>query len=170
MAHEEFSPEAIVVDHLHLMQTEEKGSNYYNKLTGISNSLKELAIELKLPVIVLAQLNRSSDKDEREPSDHDLRDSGAIEQDADRVVLLHRPHRSNEEWMAKDKEPALVIVKKNRNMGPAKIKCWFDKPTMEFIGRDQHDKHDDSCWETVSKKASIIIPKVKTDDKDNWGV
>jgi replicative DNA helicase len=170
MAHEDFKPECIVIDHLHLMQTEDNNSSYYNKLTSISNALKELAIELNVPVFVLAQLNRSSDKEEREPSDHDLRDSGAIEQDADRVVLLHRPHRSTNEWIGHEKDPAIVIVKKNRNMGPAKIKCWFTKATMEFIPREPNDNYKDDTWEVTKKGAAPPVPIPKSDSDGGWGV
>jgi replicative DNA helicase len=170
MAHQEFQPQCLVVDHLHLMQTENKESNYYSKLTGISNALKELAIELKIPVIVLAQLNRASDKEERKPSDHDIRDSGAIEQDADRVVLLHRPHRNNEKWSGMDFDPAHAIIAKNRNMGTSEVKCWFDKSTMEFVSRDTHPNFDDECWDTTKKEVKkTVIPSSSTHGNTNDG-
>lgn len=83
----------LIVDYLGLLRCGEKGRSRYEETTLISNGLKALAKELRLPVLALAQLNRDSDREGREPRLSDLRDSGSIEQDADCVALLHREER-----------------------------------------------------------------------------
>lgn len=82
----------IAVDYLGLLSSDSKRASLYEKVTENSNALKRLARSTGVPVLCLAQLNRESEtrKDHR-PTMADLRDSGAIEQDADGVILLHRP-------------------------------------------------------------------------------
>lgn len=92
----------IVVDYLGLLAAENKKASIYEKVTENSNALKRLARSTGVPVLCLAQLNRESEgrKDHR-PTMADLRDSGAIEQDADGVILLHRPAM----YWPRDKRP-----------------------------------------------------------------
>lgn len=82
----------IVVDYLQLMQAPSnmrRGASQYEIVTALSRQMKLLAGELDVPVILLTQLNRNSASENRAPSMHDIRDSGAIEQDADVILLLH---------------------------------------------------------------------------------
>ena len=83
----------IVVDYLQLMRSPEYSENRVQEISDISRSLKALARELEIPVIALSQLSRASEQrgGERKPILSDLRDSGAIEQDADLVIFIHRP-------------------------------------------------------------------------------
>lgn len=84
----------IVVDYLGILPDAEPMSRGENRTTSVgrcSRALKQLAIAEDCPVLALAQLNRESAKDGREPALHDLRESGDIEQDADKVIFLHRP-------------------------------------------------------------------------------
>ena len=83
----------IVVDYLQLMRSPEYAENRVQEISDISRSLKALARELEIPVIALSQLSRASEQrgGERKPILSDLRDSGAIEQDADLVIFIHRP-------------------------------------------------------------------------------
>ena len=120
----------IVVDYLGLLATKDKGS-LYEKVTANSNALKRLARSLKIPVLCLAQLNRQSEqRPNKEPTMADLRDSGAIEQDADAVILLHRPavylpqEQRPKPWEA---EPLEITVAKNRHGQTGRI-------TLNFYG------------------------------------
>jgi replicative DNA helicase len=106
---------AIVVDYLGLIQDTEKGRKRYEMITDISIGLKNLARDLNVPVIALAQLNRGPEqRKDSEPDMADLRDSGGIEQDADVVMLLHRirTDTDEQEWQ---KSQMIIKVAKNRH-------------------------------------------------------
>ena len=82
----------IVVDYIQLVDSEESRDSRQEQIAKISRRLKPLARELNVPVIALSQLNRAvENREDRRPRMADLRESGAIEQDADLVLLLHRP-------------------------------------------------------------------------------
>lgn len=84
--------DALIIDHMHIMRASDRyAGNPVREITEISGSLKALAKELDVPVIALAQLNRKvEDRDNKRPSMSDLRESGAIEQDADLIIFLFR--------------------------------------------------------------------------------
>src|SRR5262249_41770487 len=82
----------VFVDYLQLIEPDNRRDSRQEQVAGLSRRLKHLARELQIPVVALAQVNRSSeDRQEHKPRLADLRESGAIEQDADTVMLLHRP-------------------------------------------------------------------------------
>ena len=110
----------VVVDYLELIQ-HGPGRSLYEKITETSNSLKRLALSLNVPILCLAQLNRELEGRKGPPRLSDLRDSGAIEQDADGVLLLHRPQYEDKNGPA----PLVVAVAKNRH-GPAGDELLFN--------------------------------------------
>jgi replicative DNA helicase len=83
--------EFIVVDYLQLMRAERRVENRAVEVAMISSGIKALAREAEVPVMAIAQLNRRVEQENRYPRMSDLRESGAIEQDADAILLLHRP-------------------------------------------------------------------------------
>ena len=106
----------IVVDYLQLLKPTDASTPREQAVGEISRGMKAMAKELKVPVIVLAQLNRDSEKDQRTPRASDLRESGSIEQDADVIILLSR-QKTTDEAAERDCWPIRVDVVKQRN-GP----------------------------------------------------
>jgi replicative DNA helicase len=120
----------IVVDYIQLVDSEESRDSRQEQIAKISRRLKMLARELDVPVIALSQLNRAvENREDRRPRMADLRESGAIEQDADLVLLLHRP-----EYYDVNDQPGIaeVILAKNRNGATGNVKLQFTKNIMRF--------------------------------------
>ena len=115
----------IVVDYLQLMQDTERGRSRYESVTAISNGLKILARDLDVPVIALAQLNRQLEgRKDTSPGLSDLRDSGAIEQDADVVILLNREKALDD--VGEDKTKMVLHIAKNRHGRTGYMALKFD--------------------------------------------
>ncbi len=125
----------IIIDYLQLMSGSggDKGSDSrQQEISQISRSLKEIARELKIPLIALSQLNRAVDaRDDHRPRMSDLRESGALEQDADIIIFLYRDEYYNKE----SAEPGIaeVIIAKNRTGPTGSVKLRFIKEFMQFL-------------------------------------
>jgi replicative DNA helicase len=143
-AHIKFGLGLIVVDYIQLLGNERNLENRVGEMSETSNALKRLAKELKVPIIVMSQLNRGPESRlDKRPLMSDLRESGAIEQDADIVALLYR-----EEYYAQDKTPddakgiAELIISKNRNGPTGKVKLKFVADIPSFKNLADLSRHN----------------------------
>ena len=126
--HQKF--DVIVVDYLQLIKADRINANRAAEVGYISKSIKELAMELKVPVILLSQLNRVSERSEtKEPTMADLRESGDIEQDASNIILLWK--------MVDDGSLIGLKVDKNRQGGLMKEGLSFVGDTVSFTERGE---------------------------------
>lgn len=132
----------VIIDYLQLMESSGKVESNQQKISDISRSLKGLARELNVPVIALSQLSRAVEqRPDKRPMLSDLRDSGAIEQDADVVMFIYRDDYYNKD--SADKNLAEIIVAKQRNgpIGTVKL-TWLPQYTKfanaDFSNREEH--------------------------------
>lgn len=139
----EYGLDLIIIDHIQLMESSRRTENRQQEITEISRSLKMLAKDLDLPVLVLSQLSRASanrPEKSRKPVLTDLRESGALEQDADVVLMLHREDYYNEE--TEHVGEAELLIAKNRNGETGIIPLKFQKEFTKFVSVDRVH-HDD---------------------------
>lgn len=118
----------IVVDYLQLLNPDTKSLSREREVAEMSRAMKQLALDCDCPVLLLSQLNRQSEETAREPRLSDLRESGAIEQDADIVIFLHA--RKHEARLAR--MPVKAIVAKGRSSGTGACHFLFDKVFADF--------------------------------------
>lgn len=136
----------LIVDYLQLMSSGKGGggnmSNRVQEISDISRSLKGLARELRIPVVALSQLSRAVElRPSKIPQLSDLRESGAIEQDADVVLMLYR-----EDYYEEDSDRAGITdiyIRKHRNGPTGKIELGFKKEQMKFISIEKQRKAED---------------------------
>src|SRR5947207_8852177 len=135
---QQYGIKLFVIDYLQLLHsTARRAENRQQEIADISSGVKSLAKELKVPVIVLSQLNRELEKDKnRKPRLSDLRESGSIEQDADLVALLYKPSSNDEEENSAAPEeeslPVNLLIAKQRNGPTGDVNLTFLKPYTRF--------------------------------------
>ena len=135
--------DVIMIDYLQLMSSGKKTDSRVQEVSYITRTLKNLAVRLKLPIILLSQLSRANDKENRAPKLTDLRDSGTIEQDANTVLLIHR-----ETSLSADKKTievsnkTYVNIAKQRDGACGTVMLTFI-PTMSYFANYIDDGHYD---------------------------
>lgn len=122
--------ELIIIDYIGLISLSNKNLPRHEQVSQISRSLKALARELDIPIIVLSQVGRQTEG--VEPGMADLRESGALEQDADMVVFLHRDRNAGSGQASAIEETSLIIAK-NRNGPTANVKIGFQPAYATFV-------------------------------------
>ena len=129
----------IVIDYLQLMRGSTRTENRVQEIAGISRSLKALARELKVPVIALSQLSRAVEsRPGQRPQLSDLRESGAIEQDADVVMFLYR----DEEKADENPFGANVIIAKHRNGPTGEVPLHFDRAQSRYADHEYYKEEE----------------------------
>jgi len=152
--------ELIIIDYLQLMQggTDNKNGNREQEISHISRSLKGIAKELNIPVIALSQLSRNVEKSQtKKPQLSDLRESGAIEQDADMVMFIYRPEYYGL-TETEDSRPvtdlAEIIIAKNRNGALKSVDLRFIGRLTKFTDYNTYDFLDESGSESQKTEMS----------------
>ena len=130
----------IVIDYLQLMQSGHRTENRVNEIAEISRSMKIMAKELNVPVICLSQLSRAVEKrEDKHPLLSDLRESGAIEQDADIVLFIYRDDYYDDE--SEDKNIAEILIAKNRHGSTGSLRLQWIGQYTTFSNPDRiHDE------------------------------
>lgn len=135
----------VVIDYLQLMNLKGRNENRQQEISEISRSLKLMARELDVPVIALSQLSRAVEQREnKRPILSDLRESGAIEQDADTVMFLYRPEYYEQDHLPQELEDAELQVAKNRAGATRSIKLGWMPSYMLFVDVDPMSEAPDA--------------------------
>ncbi len=123
----------IIVDYLQLLRGTGRYNSREQEISEISRSLKVLAWELNVPIVACSQLSREVERrPDKQPQLSDLRESGAIEQDADLVAFLYREDYYQEEEQADERVEAHLLIKKQRNGATGTVVLYFTKKQMRF--------------------------------------
>ncbi len=129
----------VIIDYLQLMDTGSKNESHQLAIAEISRSLKALAGELNVPIIALSQLSRKVEsREDKRPMMSDLRDSGAIEQDADVVMFLHREDYQGRETDKKNIAEVIVAKQRNGPIGTVEL-AWI--PELTKFANKEHREH-----------------------------
>lgn len=125
----------VIVDYLQLLKSSARHESRRQELDFISRELKLLSTNLDIPVIALSQLNREGQKTNKRPRLYDLRETGAIEQDADNVIFLHNP--DPDETIGAKLVELEIIIAKQRSGRTGMTKLMFNKNYMKFYGMER---------------------------------
>jgi replicative DNA helicase len=160
----------VIVDYLQLMTGPENAGSREQEVSNISRSLKSIAKELNVPIIALSQLNRSVEMrgGTKRPLLSDLRESGAIEQDADMVVFIHRQEKFGIPAFddgSSTKGIAEIILAKNRNGPVDDVKLRFREEKAQFVDIDEFDM--DTSPEPGGTQSIILGSKMNHDNLRN---
>ncbi len=174
-----FGLDFVMIDYIQLMTPDKSRSSdsRQNEISEISRSLKILAKEVNVPVLALSQLSRAVETRKGRPQLSDLRESGAIEQDADIVMFIHRPDKAaTEKEIAEgkvQKNVAEIIVEKHRSGPTGLVKLYFKGECTKFLNLNEDTGEPDGDSEEGGKKAvsysakeyeDLPMPPPETDD------
>ena len=165
----------VMVDYMQLMSsdTNRKDDNRQQQITEISRNLKIMAKELNVPVIALSQLSRAVESRKGRPQLSDLRESGAIEQDADIVMFIHRPDKgATEEEIATGKvkkNVAEIVIDKHRNGPTGVVKLYFKGECTRFLNYNEEtdEVFEDEKQMKTTQPEKVVIKEVETNQEYN---
>jgi len=136
----------VVVDYLQLMVPDTRASSREREVAEMSRAFKQLALDCNCPVLLLSQLNRRSEEGDRPPQLSDLRESGAIEQDADIVIFLY----ARKNTLSLSRMPVKAIVAKGRSSGTGTAHLLFDKPFTDY-----QEDHNAIAWANQGQQSAL---------------
>ena len=146
----------VFIDYLQLIQGSGRYDSRQQEVAEISGSLKTLAKELEIPVVALSQLSRQVEqRSNKRPQLSDLRESGAIEQDADLVMFIHREDFYKNESTSETESIAEILLEKHRNGPTGVVKLRFIKPIARFEDFQEEDMFEDDNEDNEIKNLSI---------------
>ena len=146
----------VMVDYLTLMSSGKRVENRQQDVSEISRTMKLAAKELDVPLLLLSQLSRGSEKEKRKPQMSDLRESGAIEQDADIIMFIYRPNAGED---TPDRDSAEIIIAKHRNGPLGTVK-------MRWIGEQVSFKDMDEPSAPAKAEETQSAPRTLSDDEE----
>lgn len=153
--------DVIIIDYLQLIKADRRYSNRASEVGDISKAIKELSMALHVPIILLSQLNRTSEiRDTKEPTMSDLRESGDIEQDASNIILL---------WnMSEDGKYKGLKVEKQRQGEHMKEGLMFEGEHMKFVERQETFEQFQYHLKQLTKSKNDFINVDDDDTPFNW--
>lgn len=125
----------IVVDYLQLVKG--RGESRYDKVSDVSNTLRDLAKNSDVPVLAVSQMSRPENREKRIPRIFDLKESGSIEQDAHVIIMPYRPQEKDGRYTGED----VIIIGKQREGPTGSIKVRFDSLTLTFQPKDEDNEY-----------------------------
>jgi replicative DNA helicase len=130
--------DVLIVDYLGLVKTLKKCESRRIEIEDVSWNLKQISKEFNIPVVSLCQLNRGAEGTNEEPQLHHLRESGAIEQDSDNVLMLYEPDESENPFVTQEKDKVLtkVLIRKQRNGPVGSISLLCTKNNFKYYNVD----------------------------------
>lgn len=141
----------IVIDYLQLMESSRYVDNRVQEVSDISRNLKRLAIELNVPIVALSQLSRAVEmRSDQRPKLSDLRESGALEQDSDVVLFIHRP--TFEDGTRPDSFDVSLLIEKHRNGPTGEVTLHFES---KYVSYSEIDDHYEALPALVSEEATV---------------
>ena len=165
-----FGLDFVMVDYMQLMtpDTSRNSDSRQNEITDISRNLKILAKEINVPVLALSQLSRAVETRKGRPQLSDLRESGAIEQDADIVMFIHRPDKSaTEKEIAEgkvQKNVAEILIEKHRAGPTGVVKLYFKGESTKFLNLNEETGEPDGDDDENAKKPQVNASSLGYED------
>ena len=130
------------VDYIQLLDANKALPNNRNQeLTAISRDIKRMAMDFELPFLVISQLTKDVEKQKRKPTNGDLRESGAIAQDADLIMMVHRQEKYDDNPVIENIGKAEIIITKNRNGACGSAQCGYKGSTFQFYDTEVSHGH-----------------------------
>ncbi|MBQ7227006.1 MAG: replicative DNA helicase [Clostridia bacterium] len=158
----------VMVDYLTLMSSGKRVENRQQDVSEISRTMKLAAKELDVPILLLSQLSRGSEKEKRKPQMSDLRESGAIEQDADIIMFIYRPNVQDDN--AVEKDVAEIIVAKHRNgpLGTVKMRWVGEHVSFEnWEEGDNRSANADRSADNVELQKGMVQSLTEVSGEDS---